>query len=148
MTTTTLSREIEAPIDRVFDTVADITNFQQAIPHIANVEFLSEARVGVGTRFRETRRMPNGREMSNDLEVTEHEANDHVRIVTESHGTVWDTVFRVRESGGATELTMVMKARAQRLLPRLLNPLLKGMIAKEIGKDLDAVKAYCEAADA
>ncbi len=40
---------------------------------------------------------------------------------------------------------LIMDARAHSLLPRLMNPLIKGMIQKAIEKDMDTVKAYCEA---
>ena len=57
MSRTTVSRTIDAPIERVFNAVADITEFSKALPHIVNVEFLTDSRLGVGTRFRETRLM-------------------------------------------------------------------------------------------
>jgi hypothetical protein len=43
-------RSIAAQLELVFMTVADITHFRQAIPHIVNVEFLSTTRSGIGTR--------------------------------------------------------------------------------------------------
>jgi len=70
-TTTSVTRTIQAPAKTVFGTIAHIENFKQAVPAIVNVEFTSESRSGVGTKF-------------------------------------------------------------------------KGMIRKEIEKDLDAVKSYCE----
>jgi uncharacterized protein YndB with AHSA1/START domain len=142
---TTVSRTIEAPIETVFDTVAHIENFSKAIPDIVNVEFLSDVRSGVGTHFRETRRM-RGKEVSVELAVTEYVENDHIRIVSDTHGTVWDTVFTVEPAtGGGIELTLVMDANAYKFLPKLMNPLIKGMIRKAIEKDMDAVKAFCEA---
>ena len=144
MTRTTVTRHIEAPIDTVFDTVAHIEKYSEAVPHIVKVEFLSEQRSGVGTRFRETRLMGK-KEACTELEVTEYVENDHIRIVTDTHGTVWDTVFTVKPaSGGGVDLTMVMDANAHKFLPKLINPLIKGMIQKVIEKDMDAVKAYCE----
>lgn len=143
MTRTTIVRTIEAPVDIVFDTVADIRKFSEAIPHIVEVEFLTEQQVGVGTRFRETRLM-RGKKAATELEVTEYVANDRVRIVADSHGTIWDSLFTVTPVGEATQLTFVMDARAQKLLPKLLNPLMRGFIAKAIEGDMDAVKAYCE----
>jgi len=141
---TTVSRTIQAPIETVFDAVAHIENFSKAVPHITKVEFLSDTRSGVGTRFRETRLM-GSREASTELEVTEYVPNDHVRLVTDQAGTVWDTVFTVRPAdAGAVELTMVMDANAHRLMAKIMNPLIKGMIRRHIEKDMDAVKAYCE----
>lgn len=143
-TTTTIKRTIGAPVARVFDTVAHIENFKQAIPHIIEAEFLSEQKSGVGTRFRETRDM-NGKKATVELEVTEYVENEHVRIVSDTHGTVWDSVFRVKEDeGGRCELTFVMEARPHKFLAKIMTPLAKGMIAKAIEKDMDAVKAYCE----
>jgi len=38
-----------------------------------------------------------------------------------------------------------MDANAYKLVPKLMNPLIKGMIQKAIENDMDAVKTYCEA---
>lgn len=143
MTQTTITRIIDAPIDIVFNTVADISQFTEAIPHIVNVEFLTESKTGIGTRFRETRVMK-GKEVATELEVTEYVENDRVRMVADSHGTVWDSLFTVNSENGQTSLTLTMDARAYKFLPRLMNPLIKGMIAKAVAMDMDMVKEYCE----
>ena len=57
MTRITIVRNINAPIDAVFTTVAAIRNFSRAIPHIVAFEFLSDIKTGIGARFRETRLM-------------------------------------------------------------------------------------------
>ena len=144
MSTMTSVRHIAAPTERVFSTVADIANFSKAVPHIVRVDFLSEQRVGVGTRFRETRLM-NGREASTELEVTEYIEGERIRLVSDSQGTVWDSVFTVVPRAEGCELTLVMEARPYKLLAKLTTPLLKGFIAKALEKDMDAVKAWCEA---
>ena len=95
MTRTTIIRLIDAPLDKVFKTVSDISQFSQAIPHIMKIEYLSDKKNGVGTRFRETRLMK-GKEAVTELEVTEYIENERVRFVADSHGTVWDTVFTVK----------------------------------------------------
>ncbi|MHC4850362.1 MAG: SRPBCC family protein [Planctomycetota bacterium] len=143
MTRTIVSRQINAPAATVFETVAHIENFSKAVPGIVNIEFLTESRTGVGTKFKETRVMK-GREATVELEVTEYEPNQRIRIVSDTHGTVWDTVFTVAENAGQTQLEMVMDANAYKLLPKLMNPLIRGMIQKAIEGDMDAVKAYCE----
>ena len=143
MNRTTVTRTIQAPIERVFDTVAHIENFQKAVPAITNVEFLTETRRGVGTRFKETRLMGK-REASTELEVTEYVENERIRLVADAGGTIWDTVFTVKSAGDGVELTMVMDAKAYKLMAKFFNPLIKGMIKKFIEKDMDAVKEYCE----
>jgi uncharacterized membrane protein len=137
------TRTIAAPVDRVFATVAHIDRFQEAVPHITNVEFLTETRSGVGTRFRETRLM-RGREASTELEVTEYVQDERVRLVSDAGGTVWDTVFTVQASGSGTELSMVMDARPYKLTALVVNPMISRMLTKALETDMDAVKAYCE----
>ena len=141
----TVQRTIDAPIDRVFDTVAHIENFSQAVPSIVRAEILSEVKTGAGTRFRETRLM-GGREATTELEVTEYVANDRVRIVADSHGTVWDTLFTVRPEGDATELVIAMDARPHTLVTRIMTPIMKGFFRKGMEKHIDEVRAHCEAA--
>lgn len=145
MPQTAISRTINAPIEAVFAAVADISNFTEAVPQIVRVEFLTESRVGVGTRFRETRLM-RGREASTELEVTEYVSNERVRLVSDAGGTVWDSLFTVTadEKGRGTRLDLVMEARPYRLLSRVFVPIMKGVVAKAVAADMDAVKAWLE----
>lgn len=147
MSTITVTRAIAAKPERVFDTVAHIENFAEVVESIINVEFLSEQRTGVGTRFRETRLMK-GREATSTLEVTEYEPHRRIRLVSDEGGAIWDTVFTVKPMGASTELFMVMKAKPYKLLARLMTPLFSGLVRKAIKSDMDAVKAHCEAAPA
>ncbi len=143
MTRTTVTRTINAGVELVFKTVSDIENFPKAVPDIVKIEFTSDIKSGVGARFRETRLM-NGKESTTDLEVMEYVENDRIRMVADSHGTVWDSVFTVKSAGVKTELKLVMDAKAHKLLPRLMNPLLKGLFKKGVEKHMDAVKGFCE----
>ena len=143
MTRAIVARTIDAPVDVVFKAVSEVGNLPNTVPDIVKVEFLSDVKSGVGTRFRETRLM-NGKESMTELEVTEFIDNEHVRMVADSHGTVWDSVFAVKATGGQTELVLTMDAKAHKLLPKLMNPLVKGLIKKGLEKHMDAVKAYCE----
>lgn len=143
MTRTVITRTIHAPTETVFRVVAHIDEFAKAVPQIVRVERLADIHVGVGTRFREVRAMA-GRESSTELEVTEYVENERVRLVADSHGTTWDTLFTVALVDEATELTMVMDAKAHTLLSKALNSLMKGMVRKAIERDMDAVKRYCE----
>ena len=71
MASVTVSQSIDAPIEVVFNTIADINQFSQAVPRIVKVKIVSDVKSGVGTRFRETRVMK-GREATTELEVTEY----------------------------------------------------------------------------
>ena len=86
----------------------------------------------------------NGKEAMTELEVTEFVENDHVRMVTDSHGAVWDSAFTVKRVDGHTELTLVMDARPHKFMQKMMIPMIKGMISKALEKDMDAMKTYCE----
>ena len=143
MANVTVTRRIDAPADVVFRTVAHVEQFSEAVPHILRVEFLSEAKSGVGARFRETRMMM-GSEASTELEVAEHVENERVRIVSEAGGALWDTVFTVVPDGEGTELKMVMDARPRTTSARMTLPLIIGAVRKAVEQDMDAVKSFCE----
>lgn len=84
----------------------------------------------------------NGKQAETELEVTEFIENQRVRLVADSHGTRWDTV----QAQGELATLMTMDAKANRLLPKLVNRLIMitGMINKAVASDMDAVKSYCE----
>ena len=144
MTRITATRSINAPIDVVFKAVADIDNLPKTSKEIVKIEFLTDQKSGIGTRFRETRLMNGKKEMVTELEVTEYVENDRTRMVADSHGTIWDTLFSVKEVDGETELTLAMDAKPHKFLPKLMNPLMKGVFRKGIEKHMDVVKSYCE----
>ena len=138
-----VTREIRAPIELVFSRISDVRRFQEVNEDILEIEFLTEQQSGVGTRFKETRNMK-GRRATTTLELTECVENQHVRFVSDEGGTIWDTVMRVAEKDGGTELRMVMDARPYKLMARIITPLIKGMVTKAVVADMDNLKARCE----
>ena len=138
-----LSRSITAPLSLVFETVSDVRNFRKAVPHITKIEFLTDQQVGAGTRFLETREM-HGREQTVELEVAEYVEPKRVRMVSDAGGTVWDTVFIVNQDVDHVTLEIQMDVKPHTLAAKITVPLIKGMVAKAVGSDLDAVKTYCE----
>ena len=85
-----------------------------------------------------------GKEVSTVLEVSEYVPNERIRLVSDAGGTIWDSLFTVREVNEGTELVLTMDTRPYKLTAKILNIFMKGMVLKGIKSDLDAVKAYCE----
>lgn len=86
----------------------------------------------------------NGRLATVELEVAEYEENRRVRFVSDAGGTIWDTIFMTTAAPGGTNMKMVMEAKPYRVLAKLANPFMRGLIRKAVERDMDAVKAYCE----
>lgn len=146
MKTVETTRTITAPLSTVFETISDVRNFRKAVPHITNIEFLSEQQHGTGTRFNETRVM-NGKEHTVELEVADFVENESVRMVSIAGGTKWDTTFTVKETHGSVEMTMVMLVEPQNMMAKMMVPMILGMVRKGVEADMDSVKTYCENLD-
>ncbi len=143
MSTTSTTLFIGAPKTVVFRAVSDIANLPNTVDAVQRVEFLTDQRSGVGTRFREVR-LHRGREMVTELEVREM-GEDHCRMVADSHGTVWDTRFVVRDAEGGAHLDITMEAQAKNPLAWLMNKLFARMYQREMEKHFVHVRAWCEA---
>ncbi len=138
-----VTEQIESSPPAVFDAVANLENLPTAIPMIQRIEFLGDQKSGVGTRFRETRLMGKSEHIT-ELEVTELVENEHVRMVSDTHGTVWDSVFTVKPDGESTTLEIAMDARGHRMFARAMNFLLQGLFKKGLQSHIAAVKEHCE----
>ncbi len=139
MKPTQVSRVLSASPEEVFAVLANPEVAADVIPCVVSSEVLDGE--GVGMRFRETRAMGK-RRMTMEFEITEFDPPRHLRIHCDEHGTVWDSSFDLLERGGGTELTISMDARAHKLLPKLLNPLMKPMFKKGLVQHLDALEAH------
>lgn len=144
MTRVCVERRVAAPPQIVFDAVANVANLPDTNPDIVKVRFLTERRSGVGTRFVETRSM-NGKEIETELEIRESDDRSRIRFVADSHGTVWDTLFTVVPEAGGSILQIAMDARAHKLLPKLMNPILKGLFKRGMLRHIEKFAAYCDA---
>lgn len=137
------TRVIAADAAAVFDAVAHIEKFKEVVPHITKVEFLTEQKRGVGTKFKETRLMGK-REGTTELEVTEYVPDERIRLVSDAGGTIWDTLFTVQPHERGCELRMQMDARPYKLAAKLSTKMIMGFVQKAVEADMDMVKQHCE----
>ena len=137
------SRVISASAQSVFLAIADIENLPQARPHILSIEFLSDQKSGVGTRYRETRRKGKGTEQT-ELEVTELVENEKVRLVSNAGGTIWDTTFAIAPLENQVRLDVTMEIQPYNFLAKLFIPWFRGAVVKGVAFDLDCIKSHCE----
>lgn len=137
------TRRVHADQQDVFDVIGDCRNYAKAVPDITEVSILSEVQQGLGLQFRETRTMK-GRSATSDMEVTEFVAPERIRFISDTGGTIWDSVFSLKADGDATIVTLAMEATPRTLMAKIMTPLAMKMVGPALESDLDAVKAYCE----
>jgi len=134
---------VDSPVETVFAVISSPAQFQTAVPHITNIEFVSEQTTGEGTRFVETR-LISGREAKSTLEIVEVVENQQVRLVSDEGGTKWLSKATVQSKERGCELTLQLQADAYKFFAKIMNRIFKGMIEKALDADVQAVKEYCE----
>ncbi|UCF66468.1 MAG: SRPBCC family protein, partial [Acidobacteriota bacterium] len=126
MTPISVSCDIAAPVEHVFARAVDFAHAAERIEAILAVEMLSEGPVGVGTRFRETRKMF-GKEASETMEVSTFEPPRRYVLSAESHGARYRSTFTFEPTGHGTRVTRSFEAIPLTFFARLMSFLMNPM---------------------
>ena len=146
MASVTVRERVAAPPAEVFAIYADIGRAAERIDGIDRVEVLTPGRVGVGTRFRETRTMF-GKEATEEMEFSAFEPPDGYTVRCESHGTLYVSRFDFVPVGDETEVRVHFDARPQSLFAKLMSPLaflMTKTVRKAMTQDLSDLKRFVE----
>ncbi|WP_030754800.1 SRPBCC family protein [Streptomyces griseus] len=151
MTTTTVvvERRVAASPGRVWEAITDLPDLPRTLSGVQRVEVLTEGVFGVGTRWRETRRML-GREATEEMTVTECEPPDRYVTTAASHGMRYVSELSLRADGpSGSVLRMSFSARpgdgrAPGVLARLLARLGARAVSRALAKDLDDIARAVE----
>jgi uncharacterized protein YndB with AHSA1/START domain len=145
----TLTQQINAPVEKVFQLATDLDGWAGRIKGITKVERLTDGPVGVGTRFRETRVMF-GRSATEEMEFTAFEPNRRYVLEAESCGCRYRHEFRFERVGSATRVTTEFGAVPLTFMARLMSKLMGWMMGSAVRKcvqqDLDDLKSAAESA--
>jgi len=142
-----ISQEIDAPIDRAFQTATAFSEFPNFIDGITKIEWLTEGEIGRGAKFRETRRIF-GKEASEVMTITEWEPPALYVTSAAGSGCVYRTEFRFTTSGGGSRIDMTFSATPQNWMAKLLASMMAPMIKQckaAAEADLRDIKAAAEA---
>jgi Polyketide cyclase / dehydrase and lipid transport len=134
-----------APAD-VFAIAADIGHWPDVISAIESIELLTPGAVGIGTRFRETRKMF-GKSATEEMTVAEFAPPHRFVLTAHSHGTAYRTVHTLEPVGAGTRLRVLFEVTPTSLLARIMAPvgwLLLGTLKRQIAADLADMKRAAE----
>ncbi|MCM2390140.1 SRPBCC family protein [Streptomyces albipurpureus] len=144
-----VERRIAAPIERVWHALTDLEGAPALLSGVDAVEMLSQGPFGVGTRWRETRRVL-GKQATEEMYVTASDAPYRYVVEADSPGGAhYDSEFLLREVGpDATQVRMTFTAVPPSGVGGLLAKLFGGIgaraVAKTIAKDLEEVASAVE----
>lgn len=143
----TVSRDVSAPVERVWAIITDLEQSPSVIGAIESVEVHTEAGFGVGTRWTETRTMM-GRTASETMEVTAVDPGRSYVVEATSGTTRYRSEFRVEAAGDGTALTMTFGATSStvgaKILAATIGRLFAGMTRKALAADLDDIAQAAE----
>lgn len=142
----TIKRRINVSPHETFVLFTDLAHAAENISGITKLEKLTEGPVGVGTQFRETRKIMN-KEATEQMAFTAFEPGKSYRVECDSHGTSYMSTFRFDPVESGTEVTVDFQARPVTFAAKLMAPLgwmMMGMTRKCIEKDLDDLKQVAE----
>lgn len=128
--------------DEVFAVISDPGRASAFLENFVGSVQLTDGPVGVGTRFRETRRM-RGTEHSTDLEITAYEPPGRVGIQAEAEGIAVEYTYLLTPEGDGTRLVWSCELRASGLR-RMMLPMVATIMKKEDGDHLRLLKAHLE----
>jgi hypothetical protein len=136
---------ITAEPERVFAALSDFPHAAERIPGITAIEMLTDGPVGIGTRFRETRRMF-GKEATEAMEVTAFEPGRSYVLEAVSCGCRYRTKVSCAAAGPATTVRMATETTPLSAVAKVTAPvmglLMKGVFRKCLEADLAAIQAY------
>ena len=144
------SLRIEAPPERVFSAATDLSAFARWMPNFVGVERLTDGAVGVGSQFRETRKMY-GRSSTEHFEFVAFDPpRGFTLLVDGTKGTTGKGEFRFAhtltalDDGAATQFALDGGLSGLSKIAELFGRLFIGSMKKAIAADLRALKAYIE----
>lgn len=138
---------VAAPIDVTFDTFSDIEGAAPILSGLNKVEILSDGDVGVGTRWRETRKMY-GKESTEEMWMTEFDAPNRYVVAAESHGMKYESVYDFTATDdGDTHVQSTFSGEPLTLMAKIMSVpagLMMGSVKKAFHQDMVDMKAYAE----
>lgn len=143
-----VERRIAAGQGLVWEALTDLRGMERVLSGVTKVDVLTDGAFGVGTRWRETRRMF-GKEATEEMWVTACDPSERYVVEAESHGTRYISEWVLRADGPSVTtvgmtFTAVASGGVTGLLTRILGGLGARAVRKAIAKDLDEVASAVE----
>ena len=141
-----LSIRIDATPEAVFAVISDVENSPDRIDGFEKVDMLTDAPVGVGTKWRETRRM-NNKQSVEEWEMTAFDSPNYFSAYCDSGGYDVEWTMRIDPEGDGSRLALDMTTRPRTFIGKLMTPvewLMSGMCKRMVRQDLESTKAYIE----
>lgn len=141
-----ITRTLPARPERAFQGLTDLEKADAWIPDLIRIERLDGAAAGVGSRWRETRKLY-GKESTEELEVTAFEPPSRFGLrIDGSRGSsgsgIYTFDYSLSPDGGGTRVVLDASISGVSRVRGWLVRLFSGMYRKMMAKDLEALAEH------
>ena len=146
VTSFSIKKHFEAPLEMVFELLSDLEHAEENIRGIEKLELLAPGPVGAGSRFRETRMMF-GTASTEEMDVTAFDPPHGYTVECESCGAQCRADYHLVSDIAGTHVRLDFIVRPISLLAKLVSPFSRLMLRpmkKMMEADLDDLKAIAE----
>jgi len=133
MASFTVCETYRAPVDRVFGVFTDLAHIAEHVSGILKVEIAKEGAIGVGTKFRETRKMF-GKECTEEMEITEFEPGRSYVVVCDSCGCMMRSTFLFTQDRDISRVEMTMNCKPRTFMAKVMTTVMGPMMRKSMLK--------------
>jgi hypothetical protein len=149
MFTVTVSRAVDAPVERVWTVVTDLSCRAEWLSTVDAVEVLTAPPFGAGTVWRETRPMSDGPPVTEEFRVESCTAPYGFTVSSPGDGAAYRMVYSLRGHGAGTVVSVRQEGAPTVASGRLLSFVLGGLAARTVEgalrQDLDDLAAAATA---
>lgn len=142
-----VSEEICAPRERVWNIIADIDTWADTITGIVSIEVINRPESGVvGLKWTE-KRVLFGKGVVETMWITAAEPNSWYETRAESHGSIYSTRLSLDDSNDNVVLTMTLSAKPTTIASKLMSIMgfmFRGAMRKMLQKDLADIRRVAE----
>jgi carbon monoxide dehydrogenase subunit G len=141
-----ITHTLPAPPERAFQGLTNLENADAWMPDLIRIERLDDAASGVGSRWRETRKLY-GKESTEELEVTAFEPPSRFGLrIDGSRGSsgsgIYTFDYNLSPDGGGTRVVLDASISGVSRVREWLVRLFSGMYRKMMAKDLEALAEH------
>ena len=145
--TITVSEEIDAPRERIWNVITDIDSWADTIAGIVSIEVINRPEAGiVGLKWRE-KRVLFGKEAAETMWISAAEPNRWYETTAENHGANYSTRLSMDDSNDKVILTMTFSAKPTTIASKLFSLIgfmFNGTMRKMPQKDLTDIRRVAE----
>jgi hypothetical protein len=141
-----VAKYVDAPPSLVFQLFTDFEHAPERVTGITQLDILTPGPVGVGTRFRESRRI-HGHEASEEMEITAFEPGRHFDVRCRSGGREYRSAYRFSPEGPGTKVEVDFESEPLSLAAKLMSPIANSTanaMKKHIVADIEDLKRQAE----